>query len=50
MAKYYNFTRIGQLLNIGNDPGTVSYTGTPYYSQIIESMRKCIHVRGFPVQ
>ena len=49
MSDYYNYIRIGQLFNINNENRTVSYTGTPYYRQIIETIRKCIHIRGFPI-
>ena len=49
MSDYYNYIRIGRILNINNEPNAVSYTGTPYYTQIIEIVRKCFHVRGFPV-
>ena len=49
MAKYYNAIRLGQLLTTNNDCELVSYTGTQYYSLIIEIIRKCIHVRGFPL-
>ena len=48
MADYYNYVRIGHLFNIVNDPGTVFYNGTPYYRQVIDITRKCIHVLGFP--
>ena len=49
IADYYNFIRLGQLLNKNTDPGNVSYTGTVYYKHIVETIQKCIHIKGFPV-
>ena len=49
MAEYYTSLRVGQLFDMHNHYDTVSYTGTEYYSLIISIIRKCIHVRGFPL-
>ena len=40
MSDYYNYIRIGQLFDINNDNRTVAYTGTPYYRQIKETIKK----------
>ena len=48
MMEYYNTIRIGQLFNNPMCINNVSFTGTAYYNQIVETVRKCLHVPKFP--
>ena len=48
MMDYYNIIRIGQLFSRPLYLKNVSYTGTAYYNQIVDTIRKCVHVPNFP--
>ena len=48
MMEYYNIIRIGQLFNKQINLHNVAYTGTDYYNQIVETIRKSVHYPKFP--
>ena len=48
MMDYYNIIRIGRHFNKSMNLTNVSYTGTIYYNQIVDTIRKCLHCPKFP--
>ena len=48
MMHYYNIIRTGPLFNSSVHLNKVHYVGTQYYSQIIETIIKCLHIPKFP--
>ena len=47
MMDYYNIVRIWQHFNKPMNLANVAYTGTVYYNQIVDTIRKCVHCPKF---
>ena len=48
MMEYYTIIRIGQLFDKPVNLPNVSYNGSVYYNQIVDTVRKCIRCPKFP--
>ena len=48
MMEYYNIIRIEQLFDKSANLPNVSYNGSVYYNQIVDTIRKCIRCPKFP--
>ena len=48
LMKYFMAIRINAIFNIRTLPTVVCYVNTPFYEYAVDTIRKCIHIKGFP--